>query len=146
MTQASLRILRYIFQKENIFWIYFRLTFFFETIFQVSCLTDIDDIDDIIILGELSDFEIKFKWKFPNTSKCPCKSCGLSCSSRNAAIAHFRNAHAKTSVLCTLCDRIFDDSVDLLLHYDVEHPDIEPPTLKEVCIIHICVVFILKIF
>lgn len=118
------------------------INFCFETVFQVS-LTDINDIGDIIILGESSDFETKFKWKFPTTSKCPCKSCGISCSSRNVAIAHFRSAHAKTSVLCTLCDRLFDDSVHLLLHYDVEHPDTEPPTLKEVCIIHICVVFIL---
>ncbi|XP_055297156.1 uncharacterized protein LOC129565878 [Sitodiplosis mosellana] len=88
-----------------------------------------DDIfNDFVTLGKLSAFKTPIKWQFPDTKHCPL--CGISCSTRNIALIHFRNTHADTSMVCVLCDILFCDAAQLLYHHALQHQNHLPPELK----------------
>ncbi|XP_031628229.1 uncharacterized protein LOC116344008 isoform X3 [Contarinia nasturtii] len=89
-----------------------------------------DDFDVFITLGRSYKPMEKTRWKFPNTKMCPI--CQISCSSRLAAIKHFRLSHAKTSIMCTICNTLFHKSSDLMVHYYFRHPNTTPPKLTHV--------------
>lgn len=60
----------------------------------------------MVKLGELTDFET-VSWPFPDTNNCPMQSCGMVFLNRSSAMYHFRQRHAKLSILCTDCGQLF---------------------------------------
>lgn len=82
-------------------------------------------MDDLILLegcGQLT------QWKFPAELKmCPVKKCGLQFTVRMDAITHYKNLHAKDSVLCSICDvPIYAERLkDFEKHYHALHPDVD---------------------
>lgn len=84
--------------------------------------------DDLIALGELTEYPT-FQWKFPQITSCPRSHCKEKYSNRDAAIAHYRDVHAKYDVLCNDCNSIVSvsSSHNLIHHYKRKHPNIEPP-------------------
>lgn len=87
-----------------------------------------DDADDIIILGESTDFQ-PMCWQFPQTRKCPKDLCFLDFSSRAIAIKHYRERHAKFDLLCKECGVLISMSGahNMTNHYKRKHPDRIPP-------------------
>lgn len=67
--------------------------------------------------------------------------CGISCSSRDVALVHFRDIHADTSMVCVVCDMLFDDATKILNHYSSQHPNHLPPKLKDVIMIILIFMF-----
>lgn len=86
-----------------------------------------------VILGESSVFE-EINWRFPKTSKCPLEDCKLSCSSPAIAVMHFALQHAKTTMICIICDKLFpvENPTSLLNHYEINHPTEALPKYKSV--------------
>lgn len=90
-------------------------------------------VDDLITLGELTQYE-NTVWKFPQTTRCPLRSCGIYLGTRKKAIKHYQDNHAKYGVLCKICDypihlqtatHHFDG------HYARKHPnEVAPPKMK----------------
>lgn len=72
------------------------------------------------------------KWIFPaNLVKCPVKGC-IAVSGRNRSVlkAHYREVHAKTSVLCELCNKPIatrNRSEAVIVHYRSQHPNAPIP-------------------
>lgn len=86
----------------------------------------------MITLGELTEYS-NTQWKFPDTTRCPLRSCKLKLRSRKKAIEHYRKKHADHAVLCELCN------VPLMLmlgthhlngHFQRKHP--EEPLPKKI--------------
>lgn len=83
------------------------------------------EMDDWILLegcGQLT------QWKFPAELKvCPVKKCGIQFTVRSDAIVHYKNLHAKNTILCSICDvPIYAERLkDLEKHYHGAHPDEE---------------------
>lgn len=82
-----------------------------------------DDIDDLITLnggGYLT--QLRFP---PNQNQCPMRLCNAVFESRSAAISHYREQHANSSVLCDACNKPIALSKHLgniRRHYRREHP------------------------
>lgn len=70
-------------------------------------------------------------WKFPKTiKKCPQSNCRMVFESRSAAINHYKELHAKDTILCSICDwpvRVNHCMKDFFGHYERKHPGIPPP-------------------
>ncbi|XP_031628123.1 uncharacterized protein LOC116343934 isoform X2 [Contarinia nasturtii] len=95
--------------------------------------------NELITLGELTDYE-STKWRFPETLHCPVRSCSMWFDTRAAAIKHYRESHAKHSVLCKICNYplyLLTAPHHLQGHYVRKHPTVEPPakvkTLRHEC-------------
>lgn len=86
--------------------------------------------NDLITLGELTEYEER-QWRFPdNTQRCPLRSCGNFFGTRKKAIEHYRKSHAKHAVLCEICNvplMLLTAAHHLNGHYLRKHPGIEPP-------------------
>lgn len=96
-------------------------------------ITNCDDNDVLVVLGELSVFNAII-WKFPKTTICPLDECGQSFSSPSDSVEHFCQQHAAKAMLCFVCNTIFfaENLTNLQQHYDINHPDKSPPKLKSV--------------
>lgn len=80
------------------------------------------EVDDLIIL-EACGFTSK--WQFPlNQTKCPVQRCEKEFETRASAIVHYKQQHAKGSILCELCNKplIINNSFgSYLLHHKRLH-------------------------
>lgn len=76
------------------------------------------------------------KWRFPQDhTKCPVNKCCSSFKSRSAAIAHYKEIHAKKATLCPVCNKVIaNSSYNLEKHMGRMHPGNlkTEPTLNEV--------------
>lgn len=72
------------------------------------------------------------KWKFPKyLTKCPSKKCLVSTADREALKAHYRDIHAKSAYLCSVCNRPVptqNQMYHLNAHYRTKHPNVAVPT------------------
>lgn len=84
--------------------------------------TETEDENDLIPLSG-SD-KISY-WHFPQKqTECPMRSCGVKFKRRSAAIQHYREKHAKSAILCHLCEKpIGGSSSGLKNHYKHIHPN-----------------------
>lgn len=104
-----------------------------------------NESDSFVILGESNHSKV-VKWRFPNTSKCPIKSCKNNYETKALALKHFQREHAPDAVLCQICDKpVYTKSFrehtreHLIMHpYPAADDDnYEPPEKKKVvsCVI-----------
>lgn len=65
------------------------------------------------------------KWRFPpHLNACPIQKCPSSIKNRSAAIAHFKNVHAKRATLCPMCKKlILNWNNNLEKHIKRMHPN-----------------------
>lgn len=85
--------------------------------------------DDFITLGELTEYE-NAVWRFPDTTRCPFRSCNRYFGTRKKAIKHYRENHAKYAVLCKLCNypiMLHTATHHFEGHYARKHPNVAPP-------------------
>lgn len=88
---------------------------------------DDEDIEDLITL---SGCGIITKWKFPKNKKsCPVIGCHHDFEKRSDAITHYKEQHAKKSVLCSICNKpICAQWKDhFIRHHKRMHPNIDVP-------------------
>lgn len=70
------------------------------------------------------------QWRFPkNLTRCPVSNCQKKCSTRSAAIEHYKNHHAIRAILCSICDKpvaakTYDSFIE---HYRKQHPQFDAP-------------------
>lgn len=84
-----------------------------------------DDIFRFKIFG----LDVVKEWNYPNTDYCPIGNCQQKFESRELAIGHYREYHAKFIVWCKICNRgISTKSHDRFhKHYQIAHPDQQWP-------------------
>lgn len=85
--------------------------------------------NDLITLGELTEYA-NTVWPFPDTKRCPVRSCGMMFRTRTKAIEHYRENHAKHSVLCHICKyplMLLTAAHHLAGHFARKHPTVTPP-------------------
>lgn len=89
----------------------------------------------MILVGELTPYEISV-WKFPDTTLCPLRSCTLAFSTRDLAIRHYKETHAKHSAMCKLCNyplMLLKGAHHFEAHFVRSHPqEIVPPKVKDI--------------
>lgn len=68
------------------------------------------------------------KWRFPpNITQCPVRRCYASYASRSDAMAHYKEKHARFSILCPICVKpiITHSAKDYYSHHLSIHPNDE---------------------
>lgn len=72
----------------------------------------------------LSGCGLKFKWRFPKSTRCPVKNCRRQFGVRSDAIVHYKKFHAKRSTLCLACKepKVVRKISDMVYHYKTIHP------------------------
>lgn len=88
-----------------------------------------ESVNDLIKVGELTPYEINV-WKFPNILKCPIKSCRTEFETRDLAIKHYTEVHAKFSALCKVCEYplyLLQGVHHFTSHFTRKHPNVQPP-------------------
>lgn len=83
-----------------------------------------DQENDLITL---EGFGIIKKWRFPkNTTDCPVPKCKTSYKNRSAAIAHYKEVHAKLATRCPICEKvIYSCTSNLKIHMQRVHPEVK---------------------
>lgn len=90
--------------------------------------------NDTITLGELTEYE-NAEWQFPDTVRCPYRSCSRIFDTRSNTIEHYRKTHAKHSVLCKICNyplMLMKGAHHFKSHYMRKHPSMPPPVKVKV--------------
>lgn len=81
------------------------------------------DDDDLITLSGLGKIT---QWKFPkNVTQCPMHCCNFKFEMRATGISHFKQLHAKYTILCTICNKIVSSRQrqQICKHFDKMHPN-----------------------
>lgn len=83
-----------------------------------------DQVDDLIAL---EGHEIIKNWRFPkNTADCPVSKCKTPFKNRSAAIAHYKEVHAKFATRCPICGKVIHScSNNLKSHVQRVHPEVK---------------------
>lgn len=83
------------------------------------------DLITLIGLGQIT------YWRFPNNlKKCPLHTCPMAFKDRSGAIAHYKEQHAKGSILCPLCNWPVCANCnpkEFISHYNEKHSNIPLP-------------------
>lgn len=68
-------------------------------------------------------------WIFPDTTMCPNGSCKRKFNNRSETMTHFRDQHAKDSILCKICQKPIStkSSHEFARHYKRLHPNLKVP-------------------
>lgn len=92
---------------------------------RIYFVQEIDEngVDDLITL---TYSDVTTHWRFPKfVTKCPILSCSMQFHNRSNVIAHYKEYHAKGSILCPICDkpiRVGKCRFNFKKHYRRMHP------------------------
>lgn len=87
-----------------------------------------DDADgDLITLTGCGQIT---QWKLPEIiTKCPVRGCGKPFGTRKEAIVHYKEKHARNSILCFVCAKpfVFQHPHHFIQHFHTRHPSVALP-------------------